>query len=83
MMESVHKTVVNHKLNSFFYECLVSLLQITTFMMISNIRFVIFSESHLCDKCFKLTTGKKKEKMEFIRLKKGEDYVQCFSTCAL
>ena len=69
-MTTVHKTVVNNKLNSFFYECLISLLQITTFMMISNIRFDIFSESHLCDKCFKLATGKKNEKMELIRLKK-------------
>ena len=82
-MESVHKTVVNHKLNSFFYECLVSLLQITTFMMISNIRFVIFSESHLYDKCFKLATGKKRRENGVYSIEKGEDYVQCFSTCAL
>lgn len=81
-MESVHKTVVNHKLNSFFYECLISLLQITTFMMISNIRFVIFSESFV-RQMFQISDREKKEKMEFIRLKKGEDYVQCFSTCAL
>ena len=73
MMESVHKTVVNHKLNSFFYECLISLLQITTFMMISDIRFVIFSESHLY-KCFKVATGKK---MSY-SIEKDEDFVQCF-----